>query len=97
MKRKIFWNEREVLVKILNVLRDISPIGESDGFDMVRNVLCNPICGDRYEDILKELGRLVALYKTGPAEGQRLYKAQFGTEILRSLEIGKTLVEAVRG
>lgn len=98
MKRKISWNDREILVKIFTVLRNTSrDVGKFEGFNMARNVLCNPVCEDRYEKALLELDSLIALYEKGQTKPQRLYKGKYHRTIVKSLRISKTILEEIRG
>lgn len=98
MKRKITWNDGQILRSVFKVLEyNTLGAGRIEGFKLVRNTLDSSSTGHTYDAAITELDRLIAASeRTQKAAILKNLKAH-NRQIQQSLEKGKKILEEVRG
>lgn len=98
MKRKITWNDGQILRAVFKVLEyNTLGAGRIEGYQMVRKVLSMSSTGHFYKDAIAELDRLIAASLKTQQAGLLKSKKAHHRQIQQSLEIGKKILEEVRG
>lgn len=98
MKRKITWNDGQVLRAVFKVLEyNTLGTGRIEGYRKVRMTLSAASTSHTYQDAIKELDRLIAVSERLQKAGLLKSKKRHNRQIQLSLEIGKQILEEVGG